>query len=209
MKRAKIIFRLVGLAFLLLTILYVFFIRDGMMHWGATRQEIQAIYPGDSIVLQPGYQNVLAVTIERAPSRVWPWLAQMGLNKGGFYSYTWLENLFGCRLRNADSLVPGWQNIKPGDHEPVCAGARGKGWSVHTVLLNRALVYKSSEDSSWMMGFYIDSISGNRSRLITRMRYQAPRNFWMLVVDKVWMEWAHCVMQRGSLTGIKQRVEKD
>ena len=43
----------------------------------------------------------------RAPvETVWPWIAQIGQDRGAFYSYAWLENLAGCRLRNADHIHP-------------------------------------------------------------------------------------------------------
>lgn len=210
MSWVKKILRFIGLAFLLLALCYILFIRNYLMHWGSTMQEINKYYPGDSILLQPDYENTLTATINKPPSAIWPWIAQMGLNKAGFYSYTWLENIFGCRLHNADQINPEWQKPQPGEYEPVCASAEEKnmkGWTIHNVIPGEALVYKSSTDSSWMMGFYIDSISDNKSRLITRMRYITPKKFWFYIADKVWMEWAHCIMQRGSLSGIKQRAE--
>ena len=39
----------------------------------------------------------------------------MGQTRGGFYSYAWLENLVGCRMRNADRIHPEWQDLKVGD----------------------------------------------------------------------------------------------
>jgi hypothetical protein len=40
-----------------------------------------------------------AVTIDAPVEDVWPWLAQIGQDRAGFYSYEWLENLAGCRMR--------------------------------------------------------------------------------------------------------------
>lgn len=212
MKWIKRTGRFIKWAFLLLIVSYILFLRGFLMHWGSTDKEISEYYTGDSILMQPDYENVLAVTINKPPSAIWPWIEQMGLNKGGFYSFTWLENIFGCKLSNADRLHPEWQSPQPGDHEPVCASAAKSnmnGWTILEVIPNKALVYRSSTDSSWMMGFYIDSASENSSRLITRMRYITPKAFWQYITDKVWMEWAHCIMQRGSLIGIKKRAEKN
>jgi hypothetical protein len=200
-----------GWVLLLLIFSYILFLRSFLMNWGSTTNEISRYYAGDSILLQPDYENTLAVTIDKPPSAVWPWVAQMGLNKAGFYSFTWLENIFGCGLRNADRIYPEWQGPQPGDYEPVCASAEKnnmKGRIMAIVIANKALVYKSSTDSSWMMGFYIDSVSEYKSRLITRMRYSTPKQFWPFIIDKAWMKWAHCIMQRGSIRGIKNRAEK-
>jgi hypothetical protein len=210
MKRLKKIFKIASITLGVIILFYIVFLRYVLLNWGATDAEMKKYYPGDSIVADPGYINVLAVTVHKAPSDVWPWIAQMGLNKGGFYSYTWIENLFGCNLHNADRLHPEWQNAKQGDYEPVCATAEKNeipGWVIHTLIPNRTFVYRKSTDSTWTMGFYIDSVSENSCRLITRMRYVTPKKFLPYVAEKVWFEWAHCIMQRGSITGIRKRAE--
>lgn len=56
-----------------------------------------------------------AVQIRAPPERVWPWLAQIGQERGGFYSDEWLVNLFGLRIRSADRIHPEWQDVAPGD----------------------------------------------------------------------------------------------
>lgn len=212
MKWVKKIMKLVGWSLLGLVIIYLFFLRTFLMHWGSSSSERNRYYPGDSIVANPATITTIAVTINKPPSAIWPWIAQMGLNKAGFYSYTRLENMFGCNLHNADVIHPEWQNTKEGDIESVCEAAVKKqmsGWMVAIVATNKAFVYKAINDSTWTMGYYIDSIDINHSRLITRMRYVSPRKFWEYITDKVWLEWAHCIMQRGSIKGIKIRAERN
>jgi hypothetical protein len=46
---------------------------------------------------------------------VWPWIAQIGQGRGGFYSYDALENLIGCNIHSARRVHPEWQQIAPGD----------------------------------------------------------------------------------------------
>lgn len=71
--------------------------------------------PGDELVENPKLNLTQAITIQAPVSQVWPWLVQIGQNRGGFYSYTWLENLVGCQMRNAERVVPEWQDLKGGD----------------------------------------------------------------------------------------------
>ncbi len=40
---------------------------------------------------------------------MWPWVAQIGADRAGFYSYAALENLVGCGVRNAERIHPEWQ----------------------------------------------------------------------------------------------------
>ena len=211
MKWIKKFLKIIGLVLLAVIIVYMSILRSFLMHWGSTKDERNKFYPGDSIVIDPKTKTTIAVTINEPPSSIWPWVAQMGLNKGGFYSYTWLENIFGCKLHNADAIHPEWQNVNQGDIEPVCDAAAKKnmpGWIVAVLIQNKAFVYKINSDSSWTMGYYIDSMDAGHSRLITRMRYSAPQTLGEFISEKAWLEWAHCIMQRGSIKGIKRRSEQ-
>jgi hypothetical protein len=195
-----------------LVLVYRYQLLPRLLTWGATREEISRQYPGEEQIKAKGFKNTLAITVKANPSAIWPWIAQMGLNKGGFYSYTRLENLFGCKLKNANELHPAWQHPKAGDLEPVCKSQEGKpdaGWQVGIVEERKALVWHGRNNTEWMMGIYIDSINEHTSRLITRQQFKYPERWttgWLL--EKLWLEWAHCIMQRGMLNGIKKRVER-
>ena len=71
-------------------------------NWGATEEEVTAALPGDELTPPPVEQCTRAITIAAPPEEVWPWLVQMGADGGGFYSYAWMENLFGLQIHNAD-----------------------------------------------------------------------------------------------------------
>jgi hypothetical protein len=64
-----------------------------MTTWGATAQEIQGAFPGDELVPNPVSQTTQAITIRAKPEQIYPWLLQIGVERGGMYSYDWLENL--------------------------------------------------------------------------------------------------------------------
>jgi hypothetical protein len=44
---------------------------------------------------QPDLVATRAITVHAAADQVWPWIAQLGQGRGGFYSYDALENLVG------------------------------------------------------------------------------------------------------------------
>jgi hypothetical protein len=66
--------------------------------------------PGDDLVAEPAEQITRAVTIDAEPDAVWPWIIQIGADRGGFYSHEWLENLFGLGIRNSEVVVLAWQH---------------------------------------------------------------------------------------------------
>ena len=203
------IFRTLIITFVIV-IVHSFFILPSMLRWGATKKEFNQMLPGDELIQHKEYKNTLAVTIHAAPSQIWPWVVQMGVHKAGFYSYTKLENIFGCKLHNADRIHPEWQNTKVGNYEPVCQSAENRnmpGWIVAIMEQNKSFVWKGQE-GEWMMGVYIDSIDVNTSRLITRQQFKMPSRWTMSwILEKVWFSWAHCLMQHGMIMGIKKRVE--
>ncbi|WP_338837321.1 hypothetical protein [Gordonia polyisoprenivorans] len=82
---------------------------------GATAAEAQAALPGDDLLPGAQVQNDRACTIAAPPSAVWPWIAQLGQNKAGFYSFEGLENLVGCQITGADRIHPEWQDVAVGD----------------------------------------------------------------------------------------------
>jgi len=71
-------------------------LRSWRRRWGATDDEIQRTLPGDELVSRPKWSYTQAVTVRAFAAQIWPWLAQMGQGRGGFYSYELLENLVGC-----------------------------------------------------------------------------------------------------------------
>ena len=61
-------------------------IRPWHSRWGATEQEVSMLLPGDELV-PPSDSLTRAVTIKAPASGVFPWLVQMGWERGGLYSY--------------------------------------------------------------------------------------------------------------------------
>ena len=69
--------------------------RPWQLHWGAAGEEIDTVLPGDDLIPGPDLVTTRGITIGVPPGQVWPWLAQLGQGRGGFYSYDLLENLAG------------------------------------------------------------------------------------------------------------------
>ena len=82
--------------------------------------------PGDELITAPDLTATRAITVRAPAGQVWPWVAQLGQGRGGFYSYDFLENLVGYDIHSADRVVAEWQDIKTGDkvslHSDVALG---------------------------------------------------------------------------------------
>ena len=99
-------------------IVYALVVRPWQRTWGATPEEASRVLPGDELVTG-GYRTTHAVTITRPAGQVWPWLVQMGYERGGWYSYDRLERALGvgdfAEGRSARRIVPHLQSLTVGD----------------------------------------------------------------------------------------------
>jgi hypothetical protein len=176
---------------------YVLAIRPWLQRWGATAAEQRKPLPGDELVPEPAAETTRAITIHAPVDAVWPWLAQIGQDRGGFYSYAWLENLAGCRLRNADRIHPEWQHRAVGDRVPLHPLLSGP--KVTAFEPNHALVL-----DGWG-AFVVEPLDAQTTRLIIRGR--TPRGWAALAYGLLW-EIPHFIMERQMLLGLKERAER-
>jgi hypothetical protein len=161
--------------------------RPLMLHWGATCEDLHADHAAHS---------TRAVTIEAPPEAVWPWLAQIGQDRAGFYSYEWLENLAGCEMHNAHAVHAEWQRREPG--ETVCLHPL-RGLPVARFEPGHVLVLEG-----WG-AFVLEPHGPGCTRLIARG--PAPRGIGA-VTNALLMEIPHFLMERKMLLGIKERAEQ-
>jgi hypothetical protein len=70
---------------------------------------MKADLPGDDIVPGANLRTTKAIIIQVPAEAIYPWLLQIGVDRGGMYSYDWLENLFGLKVHTADRIVPEYQ----------------------------------------------------------------------------------------------------
>ena len=89
-----------------------FLVRPRLMRWGASDEEVAGPYPGADVVPDGARGPTMAVTIDAPPEQVWPWLVQMGGDRGGWYSWDRLDNA-GCP--SARRVHPEWQSLAVGD----------------------------------------------------------------------------------------------
>jgi hypothetical protein len=191
--------------------------------WGVSAEEARRTLPGDTRVPKPRLEYTRAINIHAPTETVWGYVVQIGQERGGMYSYEGLENLIGCRMRNADRIVPDWQNPKVGDK--VRLGPKGYPlYEIVEIESKHALVVmgadpvteKAPERSEPMPERYnntvwalvVEPISDTVTRLFTRTRMDySPQ----ISNDILWrfFEPINFVMERKMLLSIKQFAERD
>lgn len=184
-----------------------------LRNWGATAAEQEMTLPGDEFVPDPADVITRAVTINAAAEEAWRWLVQIGQNRGGMYSYDWLENLLGLRIHSAREIRAEWQQLAVGDKiclvRPGWLGLKA-GFSLPVARIDqgRAIVLREQPpaqpwDAIW--SFHLLPSEDGHCRLLSRSRgarQHGPARVAGYVMDPVTL-----MMTRKMLLGIKQRAE--
>ncbi|MBV8181622.1 MAG: SRPBCC family protein [Mycobacterium sp.] len=181
-------------------------------NWGTTKEECQVRLPGDELVGEPVLQATEAVWIDAPPSAIWPWLLQMGQDRGGLYSYQALENVVGLRFRNANRVHPEWQQLAVGDVVRLAP----EGWlglregltlRVEAIAPERSIVLRSMPPNlpNAVWSFHLQPHWDHHSRLLARARVglRHPGEVFAMELARP----AIALMTRGVLVGIKRRVQ--
>ena len=189
---------------------YIRFARPRQLRWGATDQESDRPLPGDELIANPDLTATRAITVGTSAEQVWPWIAQLGQGRGGFYSYDTLENLVGCHIHSADQIVPQWQTITIGDQVKLHPEV---GLDVAVVEQGRALVLRGGVpmgtvpppyDFTW--AFVLQEQPDGTTRLLVRERYAYTQRWAPLLVEPVAV--VSFVMSHKMLRGIRDRAER-
>jgi len=188
-----------------IAVVYWFPVRRWMSRWGAASSDLSRVMTGDGLIVHPTYWGTMAVIVNARPEHIWPWLVQMGYQRGGLYSYDWLDRLFGYLDRpSATRILPEFQHLSVGDAIPL---GWGPSWPVATIEPDHALVLdmRNMGGIDWVWQFGLYAVDETRTQLVSRSRVHARTVAAQLMTFAI--EPAGFVMTRRMLLGLKQRAE--
>jgi hypothetical protein len=211
--RTRLLRLAAGLAVLLPTLVssFALFIPQ-TSRWGATDAEVALKLPGDELAPRPLINWTNAIDINARPEQVWPWIAQLGDTRAGFYSYTFIEDRvaaltgaseYAVDYQNANQIVPEWQNPAAGD-----------------ILIQDSLKVREVKPGQYLLADLIDPGEGQwiwlwrlspidggaQTRLIVRCLIQLPPAAANPVQTGV-ISVGGFVMQQRMMHGLKLRAE--
>ncbi|MGX9791176.1 hypothetical protein [Mycobacterium sp. MMS18-G62] len=189
--------------------LYRAIVRPWMYTWGADDDEINAELPGDELVSANTPQTTRAVTIDAPIRAVWPWLVQIGEDRGGFYSYSVLERAVGAHIHNAHRIHQEWQDVRVGDTVWLAQRYGDVGRQVvaavepgsHLVLMSPPDFERvqRGEKASGAWAFYLRRKNG-WTRLLARGSGG--------VVGHASFDIPHFVMEQKMMRGVRDRAQQ-
>ncbi len=182
-------------------------------NWGTTKSECRMVLPGDNLVADPAIQTTEAIYIDAPSSAVWPWLLQMGLDRGGFYGCEGLMNLAGLGYHGTDRLHPEWQQLAVGDlvrlaPEGWMGQSDGVQLSVTEIVPEKYIVlHATTSDPRWnaVWSFHVQPHWEDRVRLLTRVRFALRRPGEVFAMEL--LRPVVALTTRALLRGIKRRAE--
>lgn len=200
--------------------LYAFGVRPRLVRWGATDEEVAGPFPGADLIPGGRRGTTMAVTIEAPPSAVWPWLAQMGVDRGLWYTWDYWRFR---GLRSAERIHPEWQDISVGHHMTSVPDG-SVWWEVAALEPERFLGLRMSVDlrgrrfdqrgkpprsySDSLWSFLLTELPGGRTRLVAS-GYWAFQPRWLRgMVNFFLLEPSTWIMQTRQFTGLKRRAER-
>jgi hypothetical protein len=181
--------------------------------WGAGPGLAALRHPGDDLVPRPRWGWTHAIVVAAPARDVWPWIAQIGADRAGFYSYTWLENLAGCGIRDAERIHPEWQ-ARPGD--PLVLHPRAPALTVVRADGRDLLAHGPPDEAaraagrpwaaaSWRIA--AEPLGGGRTRVVSRYRCACSDDLaTRLAMGPALLEPIADAMDRRMLLGLARRA---
>jgi len=202
------------------TIVFSPLLRPGYHRWGMQPEEASQPLPGDEYVPHPHSEVNAAVTVKVLPECVWPWFAQLGCQRAGWYSYDLLDN---AGRPSAAEILPQFQTLAVGD--TIKALPNGAfGFPVAAFIPNEFLTLGGTLDTktgkpgdpfhppaeffSGDQTFVLRPLPDGSTRLKFRMRTDWNQSFGMNLVYRGIVEPISFIMGRKMLLNIKKRAEQ-
>jgi|SRR5215469_3194982 proline iminopeptidase len=202
--------------------IYGCWVRPRLLRWRATGEEVAGPFPHAELVPEGKRSGTMAVTIEASPEQVWPWLVQMGWDRGGWYSWDRLDN---AGRPSATEVHKEWQDVAVGDQLSFWAlGRRMNAYRVGVLEPNRFLGLYGCTDlrGQWLdptgrrpasymeaiWGFLLNELPGGSTRLVVS-GYQVFRPKWIERFATDWLllpvSW---IMSARMLAVLKRNIER-
>ncbi len=182
--------------------IYNFYLKPIITTWGASDYEVSMPMAGDDKNLI--ITSTRAILINAPQADVWLWLIQLGADRGGFYSYDFIERFLGYETRHQDIITPEFKEIKVGE---IVRGSIDEQRSI--IPYNFRVLYVKPIDTfvldKWGT-FLLIKVNDQQTRLIIRTQESKTSNPWLKISNYIELP-LHFIMERRTLMGIKERAE--
>lgn len=165
---------------------------------------------GDEFIPDAIASQTHAITIARSPREVWPWLAQMGSGRAGWYAYDFIDN---GGHPSARKILAEYQAVEPGTIFPALPGVKDAFTVIRSEPPNVLVLSWKTPSGGYFTtwAFVLEEPRPGLTRLLVRGRVGHDYRPFGLpqAVAKPLASIAHGVMQRKELIELKERAEAE
>lgn len=178
------------------------FVNPYVSEWGASNAEFKAAMPNDDKA--DFIVSTRAITINKPLDETWLWINQLGADRGGFFSYYFIEKMMGYYTHEQDIITA---NFPPFIIDDVVRGSITPKTSL--ILFEFPVTDVKANEyftlANWGT-FLLKPVNQQSTRLIIRTHRQDRGSFIANKVDYIAYA-LHYIMERATLNGLKQRIE--
>ena len=168
----------------------------------ATAEEQAAALPGDGIVPDAQVTMDRAFDLPAPPEAIWPWFAQLGKNRAGWYFPAWVERAVPARRRGLRRIEPDLQHLAAGDVIDDWGG-RDATFSIVEHTPPTTLVHRSQRAGLRIGWAIVLRPEGGGSRVHLRFRIDGVRRVWLVRSGGELMD---LLTVAGLAAGLRERL---
>ena len=187
---------------------------------GTTRSERRAVMPGDELLPEWKLGYTQAVTIRAPADKVWPWLAQVGYRRAGWYNIDLINRslapgFFVDGRRSSVVIHPELQDLHEGDElavHPMLSLPIVRLEPGRTIVLAEGTgggVPRDAGDMAVVWTFRLIPVDDETTRFVVRYRTDFAPGFLMGFFNWVFTDLGGAMLQQPAmLWGLRWRAER-
>ncbi|NMO88996.1 hypothetical protein [Actinomycetospora sp. TBRC 11914] len=164
--------------------------------------EVAARLPGDDLVPDAQVTMDRAFDLPAPPDAVWPWFAQLGKHRAGWYLPARLERVVPPRRRALRRIDPTLQHLAPGDVIDDWGG-RDATFTIETHEPPTTLVHSSRRGALRISWAIVLRPGPTGTRVHLRFRIAGVRRVWLV---RTGGELVDLLTVAGLAAGLRERI---
>ena len=168
----------------------------------ATSAERAEARPGDELLPDADVVMDRALSVPGSPDVVWPWIAQLGKRRAGWYLPRAVERIVPAGRRALRRVDSRWTNLAVGDVIPDYGG-REETFTVAAIDPPHSLVYRSRRGHTDVTWSIVLRAEGSGTRVLLRLRLHPVRRVWLA---RSVGEWIDALTVAGMGAGLRERL---
>lgn len=157
---------------------------------------------GDELIAPADVVMDRAFTLPAPPLQVWPWLAQLGKKRAGWYLPAGLERFLPAARRAAWEIQDRWQHLQVGDTVPDYGG-KNETFEVAHIEPPTSIVYTSQRGATKVTWSITLEPAAAGTRVFLRLRMAPVRHRWLAETAG---ELIDVLTIAGMARGLRQRL---